>query len=68
MPCRTCLDLERLLYSAEETDSPDVLVGLSERGLHNRSQQWEERISKQKLLLAKHQSGCVSDSDAVQQK
>ena len=58
MPCRVRRDLEQFLASAEEADSPDLLSGLSERALVNRQLQKEEKISRQKLLLEKHQQAC----------
>jgi len=63
MSCRTCLELEQFLRAAEEPDPPELLVGLTERGLINRALQREEKIKEQRHQVEKHKMLCRSPSD-----
>ena len=67
MSCRTCLELEQFLRAAEEPESPELLVGLTERGLINRALQREEKIKEQRHLVEKHKMFCSSPKDGAKE-
>jgi hypothetical protein len=59
MTCRICGELEAALAKAQKPDQPEMLVGLTEAGLRNRTHQRQERESKAELDLSKHRKACT---------
>lgn len=57
-PCRLCEELKRHVHTAQQPDSPELLVGLTEAGERNRARQREEKLEKAETLLARHRSQC----------
>jgi len=57
-PCRLCEELERHVHTAQQPDSPKLLLGLTEAGQRNRTRQREEKLLQAETLLAKHRSQC----------
>jgi hypothetical protein len=58
MECRVCVQLEEALAKAQRPDDPDLLLGLTEAGLRNRTRQRDERTAKAESDLKKHQHAC----------
>ena len=58
MSCRTCIELERFLHSAQAEGSPDLLIGLTDAGKRNRLHQRQERILKLETDLKRHKDSC----------
>ena len=55
LPCRICKELEQHLHSAQQPDTPALLLGLTEAGMRNRTHQRQERIQKVELDIERHQ-------------
>jgi len=58
-PCRLCEELERHVHTAQQPDSPKLLLGLTEAGECNRTQQREEKLLQAEMLLEKHRNQCL---------
>ena len=58
MDCKICTQLEEAVASAARPDDPEVLIGLTEAGLRNRSRQKEEVQARAVLALEKHKVAC----------
>ena len=58
MSCRTGIELERFLHSAQAEGSPGLLVGLTEAGKRNRLHQRQEKILKLETDLKRHKDSC----------
>ena len=52
--CRLCSELENAVRSAQKTDAPNILLGLTEAGNRNRIEQRRETLLKTEANLAKH--------------
>ncbi len=65
-PCRLCEELKRHVRAAQQPDSPELLVGLTEAGKRNRAWQREEELLRAETLLERHRSQCpeVSRTEA----
>ncbi len=59
MSCRTGIELERFLHSAQAEGSPGLLVGLTEAGKRNRLHQRQEKILKLETDLKRHKDSCL---------
>jgi len=59
-PCRLCEELKRHVHTAQQPDSPELLLGLTEAGERNRARQREERLLKAELELQRHQNSAHS--------
>lgn len=59
-PCRLCEELERHVHTAQQPDSPELLLGLTEAGERNRARQREEKLLKAELELQRHQNSAQS--------
>jgi hypothetical protein len=59
MQCKLCIRLTEATAISARPDAPNVLLGLSESGLRNRTRQKEELIIKAEMDLKKHQRSCV---------
>jgi hypothetical protein len=57
--CRVCEELEEALAKAQSSDSPELLIGLTEAGMRNHNRQKEERARKAESDLYKHKSACL---------
>lgn len=58
MSCRTSIELEKFLHSAQAEGSPDLLIGLTDAGKRNRLHQRQERILKLETDLKRHKDSC----------
>ena len=58
MPCRVCVQLEEALAKTQKPDSPELLLGLTEAGIRNRTHQRQERVLKTETDLKKHKNAC----------
>ena len=54
MKCKDCVQLEEAVAASLRLDAPDILLGLSESGIRNRTRQKEEQQLKAQLDLEKH--------------
>ena len=57
--CRICVELDQFLHSAQQPDSPQSLVGLSEAAERNRLHQRQERIDRAQNAIERHKNVCV---------
>jgi len=46
------------VHTAQQPDSPELFVGLTEAGERNRAWQREEKLEKAETLLARHRRQC----------
>jgi hypothetical protein len=60
MECRICTQLEEALAKAQRPDDPELLLGLTEAGIRNRTHQRNERVTKAEADLKKHQRTCTT--------
>jgi len=60
-PCRLCEELKRHVHTAQQPDSPELLVGLTEAGERNRTRQREEKLLRAELELERHRKSVHSE-------
>lgn len=58
MRCQVCEQLEEAVVKAQKPDTPELLLGLTEAGMRNRTHQRQERALKTETDLKKHKSAC----------
>lgn len=59
-PCRLCEELERYVHIAQQPDSPELRLGLTEAGERNRARQREEKLERAELELERHRKSAHS--------
>jgi hypothetical protein len=59
MRCKLCEQLEEAVVKAQKPDSPELLLGLTEAGMRNRTHQRQERVLKTETELTKHRIACA---------
>ena len=63
MSCKICAQLEEAIVSSQQTDPPNLLLGLTEAGLRNRARQKRECQIKAELDFEKHRRSCRQSGD-----
>lgn len=60
MLCRICSELQQHLNSAQQPDSPELLLGLTEAGERNRIHQRQEKLVRAEMDIERHKKVCQS--------